>query len=93
MPKCSEQPVFQKRHGLASILTTTFAYAIQLRDMATTFVGDAGVSTLDQKRELQLYALKAIGLDTLLVERASGAKDVRPRWLAALRPDRFAEAR
>jgi len=45
--------------------------------MGTAFVGYARVSTLDQKPELQLDALKANGCGKLFVERVSGAKEER----------------
>jgi len=47
-------------------------------------VGYARVSTLDQKPELQLDALRAIGCEHVFEEKASGALRDRPQLEAAL---------
>ncbi len=52
--------------------------------MGTKFVGYSRVSTLYQKPQLLLDALKAAGCDKIFVERASGAKEERPQWMATL---------
>ena len=47
-------------------------------------VGYARVSTLDQKPELQLDALRAAGCKKIFVEKVSSSKEVRPQLEAAL---------
>lgn len=47
-------------------------------------VGYARVSTQDQKTELQMDALRAIGCERIFVEKASGAQRERPELKAAL---------
>lgn len=47
-------------------------------------VGYARVSTQDQKTELQMDALKAVGCERVFVEKASGAQRDRPELKAAL---------
>ena len=52
--------------------------------MGIPLVGYARVSTLDQKPELQLDALKAAGCAKTFVEEASGAEEERPQLQATL---------
>jgi DNA invertase Pin-like site-specific DNA recombinase len=52
--------------------------------MGTSLVGYARVSTLDQKPELQIDALKAAGCNKHFVEKVSAAKEGRPQLQAAL---------
>lgn len=47
-------------------------------------IGYARVSTQDQKTELQMDALRAVGCDRIFVEKASGAQRDRPELNAAL---------
>ena len=47
-------------------------------------VGYARVSTLDQKPELQLDALKGAGCKKVFVEKVWSSKEVRPQLAAAL---------
>ncbi len=49
-----------------------------------TLVGYARVSTLDQKPQLQLDALRAAGCQKVFIEKAPGAKEDRAQLQAAL---------